>query len=545
VKYIEAEKILAKANNGSPLAFLLGMSGTSDQLTLFLRAIAAVGGKNANIEILPFGTLAQALHSPAETPNPEIFVLMPWDFVQECDWRSGFPKNSQSIKLLIQKANGIAELIKQRSNAKILYLPAPIPPIMSGHQDNKVLSLEIAHIAQSLGAHLLDSNCFNLAGYLVSGNPLNSTQISDIAQIAINMVTKNYKPSAKVLVTDLDGVLWSGVVAEDGIDGIFYGPEGRGFPHYLYQSFVGKLKEQGVLIAAVSRNDKAVASLPFEKNKMLISKKHFVAFVANYETKSSNISALGEQLNLGLDSFVFVDDNSIEIAEVSSALPEVKCLQFPSEKDLPYFFDELSNLFSKREFSEEDRNRTELYRVRANSIPNSSIKPVDLETFLSQLNMTLEVKNQTADSMSRAVQLINKTNQFNINGKRVTNDDVVSVIESGGNLFTGTLSDNTGSHGEVLVCLIDSSGCIVSLVMSCRIFQRRAEYAFLCWVLKKCNQSVKIDFSPTERNLPIRNFLEDAAFTSSEDGKISVNSKLFTSNHRVDLDLFNLVEIDY
>jgi len=541
VKFIEAKKILATASGGEALSFCFGMSATSDQIILYLQAIAAKRGWDADITTLPFGTLLQSFYSPPTSISPEILLLMPWDLVPECDWRSGFPTSQQDSGRLIEKAKTIADKIKHRPNAQVLFLSAPIPPIFSNHVQNKNLAFELINIARDLGAQVLDETYFNLMGYLTSGNACNSSKLYDLAEIAIDMVTGNIKTSAKILVTDLDGVMWSGVVAEDGVEGIYFEPEGTGYPHFLYQSFLNKLVDQGILVAAVSRNDEAVAWSPFKTLNMLFPEKNMVALRASYDAKSIHIRALAEDLNLRLESFVFVDDNPVEIAEVSAALPEVICVKFPTEQEFPSFLNTLNRLFSRTELTDEDKNRTDLYRIKNSSKPKNFLEGVDLSYFLKQLNMTLELKIRTTENFGRAIQLINKTNQFNINGKKVNEETVSEIITSGGKLITGTLSDNSGTHGEVLVCLIDSAGCIISFVMSCRVFQRRAEFVFLCWILETQKGPLCCDYCVTEKNLPLLKFLDAAAISHEQNGKLLIDSQSFISKFSEDKKLFTLV----
>ena len=194
---------------------------------------------------------------------------------------------------------------------------------------------------------------------------------------------------------------------------------------------------------------------------------------------------------------VFIDDNPVEIAEVSKALPEVHCLQFPTNGNLAFFFKELGEIFDQRLVTKEDKTRTKYYRQMLSAKPNMKGNGTDLTQFLKNLEMVLEIKCRAENEITRPVQLINKTNQFNLNGNKFSEHDITNVLGKGGKLYTGTLSDNTGSHGEVLICLLDASNKVLSFVMSCRIFQRQAEYAFMIWILKKLQNNIILDFKPT------------------------------------------------
>ena len=347
----------------------------------------------------------------------------------------------------------------------------------------------------------------------------------------------------KVLVTDLDNVMWSGVVGEDGLDGIRYLSEGAGFRHFLYQTLLSKLKREGALLAAVSRNDDELASGPFRSGRMTLGLDDFVAVVASYNAKSAQIREIARHLNLGLDSFVFVDDNAIEIEEVSAAIPEIRVVQFPKHDDaLPAFFAELSRLFRRGVVTLEDSNRTAMYQRRLETMAPTGVAGADLTEFLRGLEMALTIHDRSQGDRARAVQLINKTNQFNLNGRRVTDEDVGDVLARGGRLYTCTLSDRTGSHGEILSCLIDAEGTVQSLVMSCRVFQRRVEHAFLVWLSNRDDPPRTLAFEETPRNEPMRQFLEDRAFGPIGTGAIAVNVEQFARAHTGVLELFALTQ---
>jgi len=153
----------------------------------------------------------------------------------------------------------------------------------------------------------------------------------------------------------------------------------------------------------------------------------------------------------------------------------------------------------------------------------------------------MTIRDRSAGDRSRAVQLINKTNQFNLNGRRVTDDEVASILSAGGRLYGVSLDDRTGSHGEVLACLINGSGTIESLVMSCRIFQRRLEFAFLAWLADKELNVSELEFSATPRNEPVQQFLTDKSFSRTPAGRIAVDLAQFRSQYADDLALFEIV----
>jgi FkbH-like protein len=228
-------------------------------------------------------------------------------------------------------------------------------------------------------------------------------------------------------------------------------------------------------------------------------------------------------------------------------LSQVKCLNFPAHDDqLALFFRELADLFARRNISSEDRQRTEMYRRRleVSTLSPAAGEATDLTDFLAKLRMELTIFDRSAGDRERAIQLINKTNQFNLNGRRMTDDEVAGILVSGGRLYTARLDDRTGSHGEILACLIDGQRRIVSFVLSCRVFHRQVEYAFTCWLVRRFGRELKLGYAATKRNTPIQVFLKDAEVAVNEDDAL-LDGVRFLETYKSRLDLFALKEIGF
>ncbi|HKS06208.1 MAG TPA: HAD-IIIC family phosphatase [Gemmatimonadaceae bacterium] len=544
MNFLEAHKLATQFAGGPELRFLFAISGTPDKVDVFLRAHGALHGRSVVARTLPFNTLAQSLLTPAAPGETEVFVLFPWDFVPEADWRSGLGSAAVDLNALRARAQSTADQLARRAGARVLYCAAPVPPLFANPKENAELDAWLTGLAASIGARPLQASVFSLASYLSNGSPFAGTQLGALAGAVVEsaMRAASTEP-AKVLVTDLDGVMWRGVIGEDGLDGIHYAAEGVGFRHFVYQTFLAKLKREGALIAAVSRNDAELANGPFRTGRMTLKSDDFVVIVASYNAKSSQIKEIAKQLNLGLDSFVFVDDNPIEIEEVSSAIPEIKAVQFPHSDDaLPEFFARVAALFPRAIVTAEDADRTAMYRRRLEGLVPTAAEGAVLTDFLRGLDMALVINRRTKVDFTRAVQLINKTNQFNLNGKRVTEDEVAAALASGGHLYTATLNDRTGSHGEILACLVDDKRTVRSFVMSCRVFQRRAEHAFFAWLAAQPHAPKSLEFAETARNEPIRQFLDDPAFHKNSDGLVAADADAFATAHAEDLTLFALTK---
>jgi FkbH-like protein len=156
--------------------------------------------------------------------------------------------------------------------------------------------------------------------------------------------------------------------------------------------------------------------------------------------------------------------------------------------------------------------------------------------------MTLTIHDRSRGDRTRAVQLINKTNQFNLNGSRVTDEDVAAILQSGGRLLSATLSDRSGSHGEILACLVTADSAITALVLSCRVFQRRVEYAFLAWLASQPSPPRGAHWASTPRNAPLRQFLGEVAGPLNGAGLVRLDPAAITTRYARDVDLFAIRE---
>ncbi|NFV78556.1 HAD-IIIC family phosphatase [Magnetospirillum aberrantis] len=509
---IEARRFVRAHPGTTSLPFLMATSWDTGTLPIFVQAEAARRDRQAQTRTLEFGTLAQTLLTPPVDGEVEVFLLLPWDLVPEADWRSGILARSPDTQSLLKRAAAKMALVSSRPLARPLYLPAPMPPMQADPRAMAALEAGLVTIATQAGASLLPPHAFSMSSYLGMGCAIGATAqweaAATVVDAALGAVTTTPR---KVLATDCDGVLWAGVVAEDGASALRFHPEGKGFRHFLYQSSLRRLKEDGVLLAAVSRNRPEDVAEALAQPGMVLKADDFVEMAVSYDAKSARLRAMAARLNLGLDSLVFVDDNPVEIAEVSQALPQVTCLAFPTTEDeFPAFLHRLARLFSRAEVTEEDRRRTELYRLRE-AVPVTAAAG-DLTAFLAGMGMRLEIRDAGAGDWTRPFQLINKTNQFNLNGRRFDEAEIAEILASGGTLYAGRLTDRSGDHGEILACLVGADGIIEALVLSCRVFQRRVEHAFLAWLAGRQRAPGALRFAATPRNEPLRTFIQAPPF---------------------------------
>lgn len=290
----------------------------------------------------------------------------------------------------------------------------------------------------------------------------------------------------KVLITDLDNTIWGGVVGEDGPLGLDLGLSKTGAIYRDVQIRLKRLKETGVLLVAVSKNNPEDVDEVFRANgQMVLSKDDFVAIVCNWERKSVNIIRLAEKLNLGIDSFVFLDDNPVERAEVKAELPEVSVVDFPDDiANLPRCIeDAYQQYFWISNNTEEDLEKTKQYQQEQKR--EEVLKQAGtFEDYLRQLDIHVLIGEVQESQIDRTVQLINKTNQFNTNTLRFDNQGFRQFLQAEGHrVFVANVSDRYGDSGLVFVLMLhfdaDKEAWIDNMLMSCRVMGRTIENAIV------------------------------------------------------------------
>jgi FkbH-like protein len=328
----------------------------------------------------------------------------------------------------------------------------------------------------------------------------------------------------KVLVLDLDNTLWHGIIGEDGLDGIQVGPpSAAGEAHAALQQYARDVKERGVLLAVCSKNNEADAKAPFEHHDgMLLRLDDFAIFRANWLDKVDNLRDIARVLNLGLDSFVFLDDNPVERARIRAALPEVAVPEVgPDPADLVGAL-ERGRYFEAWSLSEEDRQRTESYRT---NVQREELRATagSLEEFLVGLHMTAETGPFTDQVLARVVQLLGKTNQFNLTTRR-HNEQRVRQMMASDRWWTQyfKLCDRFGDHGLIGVMIAAAADGdpatweLDTWLMSCRVIGRQMEDCMLDTVVEAARAAgasrLMGRYVPTPKNALVRDLYQRMGF---------------------------------
>ncbi len=358
--------------------------------------------------------------------------------------------------------------------------------------------------------------CFSQGKFLSASAPFSTLGLEVASTTLIKAICDRNLRKSKVLILDADNTLWGGVIGETGVSGIYLSPSK--FPGNIYwqmQHVFLRVKESGGLLALVTKNEASDLEAYFSdhENKVL-EREDFVSIKANWQDKTANILQLSLDLNLGLDSFVFLDDSDLEVNLVSSVLPSVTTIQVPTDvSKYPNIAGEIERLFRLTEKSASP-DRTELYKVRAASKDlerSSSTK----EEFLHALDSKLLIRVDSTADVERISEISQRTNQFNLSMKRYTPKDVSDYQLSPNKLIvSGLLKDRFGSSGISFAALaeIGSEGATIDgLWASCRVLGREAEKAFLIAILKKLSiehhKSVSLEFVTGERNQQVLDLL--------------------------------------
>ena len=325
----------------------------------------------------------------------------------------------------------------------------------------------------------------------------------------------------KCLVLDLDNTLWGGVLGEDGISGIKIGGDYPGNSFLYFQEALISLANSGVILTICSKNNEADVIDAWEKNPFIkLNKKYISAYRINWNNKADNIRELASELNIGLDSMVFVDDNPTERELVRQQLPMVEVPEFPTKPyQLMTFFNHLvNNYFRAYELTEEDKHKTEQYQ--ANAARHALQQQfTDLSEYIRSLGIEVDVIKANEFNIPRIAQMTQKTNQFNLTTHRYTEADINNFVANGASVYCISVRDKFGDNGITGAIIIEQDGNVAnidSLMLSCRILGKNIEMAFVKYIINMLYNSgvneVKAQYIPTAKNRQVSEFYDKLGF---------------------------------
>jgi FkbH-like protein len=328
----------------------------------------------------------------------------------------------------------------------------------------------------------------------------------------------------KCLVVDLDDTLWGGVVGEEGLEGIRLGPDAEGRPYWEFQKLILALSQRGVILAINSKNNREEALEVIHTHPyMVLREEQFASIQINWADKVANMRAIAEDLNIGLDSLVFVDNDPLNRQQIRQALPEVFVLELPD--DPSGYLPALENLneFNTLQLTEEDLYRNRSYAVRR-EMKQAASAATDIAAYLKELSIEVIFQKANEFSLPRLAQLTQKTNQFNMTTRRYTLEQIARLAaDSQHRVISVSVQDKFGDHGIVGLLILDltSSQCrIDTFLMSCRIIGREIEKAMLAIVIDEARKGgaseVIGEFMKTEKNTPATGFYQSQGFKQIE-----------------------------
>lgn len=378
--------------------------------------------------------------------------------------------------------------------------------------------LDHGALVQELGArHWYD----DARGHAM-GLPMSTEAVDMLTHEWMKYIHALTTAQCKVLVCDLDNTLWSGIVGEDGPEGLRMGP---GTPHRQVQQAALDLFHRGIILAACSKNNHddawdVISSHP----DMLLRPEHFASIRINWQDKPTNLQEIAAELNVGIDSLAFLDDSPTERLAVRTMLPQVTVL--PATDDARQYATLIRGepRFERAWLTVDDRRRGAMY---AGQRERRALRETttDLNTYLHSLETVMEIVRVDPLTVERIAQLTQKTNQFNLTTRRYTPQQITSFDQSTDSEVLGfSVSDRFGDNGIVGVAILtytDSSAEIDTLLLSCRVIGRSVETAMLATIAEMsrargCN-TLKASFIPTAKNAPAESFLPDHGFVLDEE----------------------------
>lgn len=350
-------------------------------------------------------------------------------------------------------------------------------------------------------------------------NPRLSTDFKQWYQHQLDAIALKRK---KCLVLDLDNTLWGGVLGEDGVEGIQLSGDYPGKAFHWWQEALLELKKQGIILCICSKNNpEDVEQLWQRRHDMVLHQDDFSAVRINWQDKATNIQELAQELNIGLDAMVFVDDNPTERELIRQALPMVAVPDWAQQPyELPNLYQRLvADYFRVYSVTDEDRNKTEQYRQNAQRAQARALF-TNMEDYLRSLEMHLTIERLSPSDgakITRAAQMTQKTNQFNLTTHRYTEEDIRELILSG-QVWILSVRDKFGDNGISGLMIITTNDEIDTMLMSCRVLGKGIEEAFVNTVLKYLQQDGRnrmiANYIPSDKNGQVKDFWVKMGFSA-------------------------------
>ena len=404
--------------------------------------------------------------------------------------------------------------------------------------DTTIRLFDVQLISSSVGLN----NWWEERFWFHAKSPCNLDYLPNMAQEIFDIFLSIKGNNIKCVISDLDNTMWGGIVGDDGLEGIKIGGIGVGEAFSHYQYFLKRLKDRGVILAVCSKNDEEIALNVFKNHPdMILREEDITVFVANWENKSDNIKHIKETLNIGYDSLLFLDDNAFERKLVRDLLPEVHVPELPEDpSDYIKYLCSL-NYFETSSNTKEDKERTKMYKDEVSRKQNS-VKHKDISSFLKSMNMKGEIKTFDKLHLERIVQLIGRSNQFNLTTIRYTREQCISFMNNNSEVdpIYIELEDSIGSYGLISVIILKQHKKELHIdlwLMSCRVIKRGVEdmamnHVFDIAKKRSCNKVIG-KYIPTSKNKLVENFYSDFGFIKDPNDPQSCSLAIYQYTKKV------------
>lgn len=521
----------ATTDEGTEYAIGLACSFTPLHLETFIRAyvLQRRSATSVRFESGIYGDLPGGLSQIGDTRTRACVAVVEW---QDLDPRLGFRESVHAPFADVDDVCATARLRLDRLVVRLedlgtrtpvaLILPTLDLSAVYGGTSHRLsvlkarLDLVLAEFAERLvtapglsivsNGNIADThaNMRDLRNDIRSGFPYSVDHASAVARAATDAILP--WTAKKGLISDLDDTLWRGLVGEIGADEVTWDLDSGSHVHAMYQQLLATLAERGTLLAVASKNDPEVVQQALRRSDLLIDADLIYPVAASWRPKSAAIEEILGSWNIAATDAVFVDDNPMELAEVAAIFPGITTMQFPTQDPnaVADLLRGLMDLFWKESVTAEDRLRRTTLRSFV-EVEGARTRAHDEPTFLRDLTAKITIETKGAEEQSRALELVNKTNQFNLNGRRVDETQWRDLCtRPGAIVWTASYEDRFGRLGIISVLAGIREGPTITVdcwVMSCRAFSRGVEHHLLRSLCEENGvEEILVDFVETERN---------------------------------------------
>ena len=510
---------------------LVSATFVAEPLETPLRWLLAQAGITEELGFAPYHQVFQQLLTPGSelalnATGISVLLIRFEDFIRESLDTSQAAEASQ--KIAEELGDALVQFSSKLTGGLIISVLPPSPVVPQGLRANlqQIAVTFLARASTLPGVFVLsesqidavaEEDRYDGARDRLAHIPFTETHFASLALALTRRVHALRVPAHKVLVLDCDNTLWRGVVGEDGVEGIAISP-----PFAALQEFALMHQARGILLCLASKNVEAdVLAVFAQRPDMRLKLDHIVAHRVNWQSKAANLRSLAEELNLGLDAFVFLDDNPLECAQIRAELPQVVTIQLPPESGIDAVLPNIWT-FDKLVTTAEDVARTQMYRENsARRALESSVS--DISQFLEALALTIDIAPPDEEEWSRVSQLTQRTNQFNFSTRRRSVAELQALQAAGSHILRARVSDRFGDYGLVGVMIAQTEGSVLSidtLLLSCRVLGRGVEHAMVKHLASIAANSglntVSLEFVRTARNEPAKAFADSIAASFAE-----------------------------